>query len=83
MVEGEGTGEAEEVLLAFDLLNKYRKDKTFIQKDIQATKKQGQKIIQTQEMTGQPPRKPKYEIDPLLTQEERHKIIAEKREKRR
>lgn len=31
--------EAEDMLLAFELLNKYKKDKDYIQKDINAVKK--------------------------------------------
>jgi len=34
--EGEGDEAAEDMLLAFDLLNKYKKDKNFIQKDLKA-----------------------------------------------
>ena len=34
-----GDEAAEDMLLAFDLLNKYKKDKNFIQKDLKAQKK--------------------------------------------
>ena len=34
--KGEENEAAEEMLLAFDLLNKYKKDKNFIQKDLKA-----------------------------------------------
>jgi hypothetical protein len=39
--EIEGADEAEEMMLAFELLNKFKKDKNFIKKDIEAVKKQG------------------------------------------
>ena len=48
--EAQGGDEAaEEMLLAFDLLNKYKKDKNFIQKDLKAQKKQSNLIIQSEE----------------------------------
>lgn len=75
------------MVLAFELLTKYKKDKDYIQKDIKTVKKQSQTLIQTQEdaRDGILPGKPKAQqyIDPILTQEERHRLIAEKRQQRK
>ena len=38
---------AEDMVLAFELLSKYKKDKDYIQKEIKAVKKQGATVIQT------------------------------------
>lgn len=70
------------MLLAFELLSKYKKDKDFIQKDIKQVKKQAQTITEETKDHGLPKAKAAY-IDPLLTQEERHRLIAEKRQIRK
>lgn len=55
------------MLLAFELLSKYKKDKDFIQKDIKQVKKQAQNITEeTKDLTLSKP-KPATYIDPLLT----------------
>ena len=71
----EETGE--DMLIAFELLDKYKRDKSFLQKDLIKTKKKGELVLDIVET------KPKTKIDPTLTQDERHRIIKEKREKRR
>lgn len=76
---------AEDMVLAFELLTKYKKDKDYIQKDIKTVKKQGQTLLQTQEEANSLAGKTKGQtfVDPLLTQEERHRLIAEKRQQRK
>ena len=37
------------MMLAFELLNKYKNDKDFIQKDIKAQKKKTENLVQLQE----------------------------------
>lgn len=76
------------MLLAFELLNKYKKDKNFIAKEITAVHKKSKLILKEegsndQVMGGQQSRPSQTYFDPSLTQEERHRQIAEKREKRK
>ena len=79
-IKKEEEGETEDVVLAFQLLNKYKKDKNFIERDIKEQKRQTKLIVREDE-----PEKKKYQprFDPVLTQEERHRQIAEKREQRK
>ena len=44
--EVEGADAVEDMQLAFELLGKYKKDKSFIQKDVENTKKAGKDLIQ-------------------------------------
>ena len=74
---------AEDMLLAFELLNKYKKDSKFIQKDIKSLKKKSDLIIRNDDPDEKSAPAKKPALDPILTQEERHRIIAEKREKRK
>ena len=72
------------MLLAFDLLNKYKKDSKFIEKDIKSLKKKSDLILRTDDPDENLKTKQnKPVINTLLTQEERHRVIAEKREKRK
>ena len=70
------------MLLAFELLNKYKKDSKFIQKDLISMKKQSQLIVRDENEDINKVSK-KAKVDVILTQEERHRAIAEKREKRK
>lgn len=67
----------EDFEIAMNLLNKYKQDKQFIQKEL---KSQKQKV----ELIGVVEAKAKsLVLNPVLTQEERHKAIKEKRERRK
>jgi len=63
---------AEDMLLAFDLLNKYKKDSKFIQKELNAQQKESKLIIRDEEEKALPGKKAAY-VNTLLTQEERHR----------
>ena len=63
---------AEEMLLAFDLLNKYKKDNKFIQKEVIAQQKESRLIIRDEDEAKLPGKKAAY-VNTLLTQEERHR----------
>ena len=79
------------MLLAFQLLDKYKKDNQFIKKDITKMKKNTSTLIQdpadpATDASNSAAAKSHSKtalLDPTLTQEERHRIIAEKRQKRK
>ena len=58
---------AEEMLLAFELLNKYKKDSKFIQKEVIAQQKESKLIIRDEDEAKLPGRKAAY-VNTLLTQ---------------
>jgi hypothetical protein len=64
MKEENQTDEAEDMLIAFELLNKYKKDSKFIQKDLNQMKKQSNLILRDEEVA---PVVKKAKIDVLLT----------------
>ena len=64
--------------LAFALLDKYKRDKTFIAKEVEKTKKKSEFILDCEQGSNKVKK-----ADPLRTQEERHAAIREKREKRK
>ena len=70
------------MLVAFDLLTKFKKDKKFIQRELDQQKKQSKLIVREDEEVKENKKKASR-LDPKMTQEERHKQIAEKREKRK
>ncbi|CDW77766.1 UNKNOWN [Stylonychia lemnae] len=74
---------AEDMMIALSLLNKYKKDPNFIQKELQThqKKKEEEKKADNNGQSIFPGKKVEY-FNPLLTQEERHRQIKEKREKR-
>eukprot|EP00347_Sterkiella_histriomuscorum_P024200 403331963 len=77
----------ENMMIAMELLNKFKKDPNFIQRDLQQQKLKSNQILQEEDKSQNPSAKPlpgkKQEyFDPLLTQEERHRQIQEKRQKR-
>ena len=86
MTRGKGASDEkqEDMMIALELLNKYKKDPAFIQKELQQQKKQRDQIFQDDQEQAPKKSQSKQEyFNPLLTQEERHKIISEKREKRK
>lgn len=68
----------DETKLAFALLDRYKRDKNFIAKDVEKTKKKSEFILDCEQGSNKVKK-----ADPLRTQEERHAAIKEKREKRK
>lgn len=67
-------------MLALSLLQQYKRDPNFIQKDLKDQAKKRDLVMGEE----QRPKIPKAAIfDPILVQEERHRAIQEKREQRK
>ena len=76
------------MILAFQMLDKYKHDKAFLQKDVSHVRKQADLLTQEPTALGagnstSTGEKKQAVLDPTLTQEERHRMIAEKRQKRK
>ena len=76
---------AEEALLALSLLQQYKRDPNFIQKELKDQAKKRDLVLGTMEQAGKKSaiRSFSSTINPQLTQEERHRAINEKREQRK
>jgi len=65
-----------------EVLNRYQKDRNFLKKEANEIKQKGA-LIMASEPVEAPKKKPQGpNINPLLLQEERHRIVQEKREQR-
>ena len=70
-------------MLALQLLQQYKKDPNFIQKELKDQAKRREQVLGDPQPQQRLPQ-PKQELfNPLLTQEERHRAIQEKREQRK
>lgn len=67
----------EDFQIALDLLNRYKKDKNFIQRDDEEFKKKNEMLSEV--VKSEPKGKV---LNPALVQEERHREIQEKRKQR-
>lgn len=67
---------AEDFELALGLLNKYQKDRNFIQKELDEVKRR-KDLYSFPESLEVKPKGPN--LDPILIQEERHREVQEKR----
>ena len=74
---------AEDMMIAFEMLDKFRRDKEFLAKDVAKVKKQGQLVLGDEPEPAATFKKSSQAVDPTLTQEERHRLIKERREKRK
>jgi hypothetical protein len=65
-----------------EVLNRYQKDRNFLKKEANEIKQKGALIMSSDPV--EPPKKKQQgpNINPLLLQEERHRIVQEKREQR-
>ena len=62
-------------MVAMDLLNKYKKDKNFIQKDL-ASQKHASELMNIPAAPDKAVKPPKNTtVNPVLTQAERHKAV--------
>ena len=69
----------EDFEIAMEVLNRYQKDRNILKKEAQQIKQKGALIMGTDPTeVKQKPQGPN--INPLLLQEERHRVVQEKRE---
>ena len=71
----------EDFELAMEVLNRYQKDKNFLKKEHQELKHKSQ-LVMSSDLNETKKKLSVAVINPLLVQEERHRLVQEKREQR-